>query len=149
VRVWPGIVANLGPDIRLDVIGECNADFAHELAGPGIYLHGQVRVLAPYYARARVFIVPTRYCAGLPLKAVEAAANGLPVVATERIAAQLGWQDEVQVADAPDAFERACVSLHSDETLWQEHRRTSLNAVSRDYSSKAFAVAVRSLMDEI
>jgi glycosyltransferase involved in cell wall biosynthesis len=42
--------------------------------------------LRPFYDAARVFIVPTRYAAGIPFKAHEAAAFGVPLVVSGVIA---------------------------------------------------------------
>src|SRR5207253_7021477 len=94
-------------------------NFRHE----GVELLGAVEDLVPLYNRARVFIAPTRFSAGVPLKVYEAAAHGLPVVATDLLARQLGWEpgEDLLAAPAsdPDAFASACARLHDDADLWQ------------------------------
>ena len=83
--VWPAvhkatgaifIVAGYGTD---EVLGDLNSSTVHVL--------GPQENLMPLYEQARVFVVPTRYAAGLPFKAYEAAAFGVPLVVSDIIAA--------------------------------------------------------------
>src|SRR5262249_10921297 len=62
--------------------------------------------LTPLYDDARVFVAPTRFGAGIPLKIVEAAARGVPIVCTSLAARQLGWDQgtELLIADSPAEF---------------------------------------------
>jgi len=93
--------------------------------------------------------VPTRYAAGIPHKAHEAAAHGLPMVATPLIAAQLGWHDELLVGDGAANFAAACLRLHRDAVLWQALRESALRAVERDCSPAAFDATVRGIMNKV
>ncbi|OFZ85581.1 MAG: hypothetical protein A2V78_08535 [Betaproteobacteria bacterium RBG_16_64_18] len=135
-EAWPRIRAR--GDARLDVVGLCEAPEVRRLATSGVRLHGQVESVEPFYDTARVFIVPTRFAAGIPHKAHEAAAHGVPMVVTSLIAAQLGWDSEIEIADEGGAFAERCIALHDDEARWQARRQAAWAAIDRDCSPSAF-----------
>src|SRR6516162_2232033 len=87
-----------------------------ELEIPGVRLLGQVEDLRPLYDRARLFVSPIRFSAGIPIKVLEAAAAGLPVVGTELMATQLGWKPgvEIEAADNPAQMARKAVALYKN-----------------------------------
>lgn len=146
-EVWPLVRATLGEQARLDLVGPCESTSVPTLVEPGIRLHGRVASVRPYYDRARVFIVPTRFAAGLPHKAHEAAAHGLPMVVSPLIADQLGWHDPaLPVAEGAQAFAEACLALHADPARWQACRAYGLEAVARDCAAAAFDDTVRSVL---
>lgn len=95
--------------------------------------------LAQVYDRARIFIAPTRFSAGIPLKVIEAAANGVPAVVSPLVAEQLGWIDgkEVEIASSPEEFAARCRRLFLDEDLWDMLRKQSLARVRSEYSRES------------
>ena len=150
-EVWPQVTAALGPGVKLHLVGVCDAPGVRALAGPQVQVHGRVDDLAGALDRARVFIVPTRYAAGIPHKAHEAAARGLPMVVSTLIAGQLGWQDFVATGHDAASFAQQCVALHGDAAAWQRQRLALLSAVQRDCSAAAFRhtlMQVLGLQDE-
>lgn len=110
---WPTMPA-------IDVVGDCQSEKVAALACEDIHLIGRVDDLTPCYDRARVFIAPTRFAAGVPIKVIEAACNGLPVVATRLLVDQLGWHSDQDIISANDAnaFADAMIRLYRDEELW-------------------------------
>lgn len=136
--VWPRLVALLGPDVSLHLVGVCDAPSVRALAGPRVRVHGRVEDLAGALDRARVFIVPTRYAAGIPHKAHEAASRGLPMVVSTLIAGQLGWQDIVATGHDAESFAQHAARLYRDAAAWQQQRQALLAAVARDCSPQAF-----------
>lgn len=138
---WPDIARTLGDKARLDIVGPCDSESVRALASPAIRVHGRVADLTPFFERARVFIVPTRFAAGIPHKAHEAAARGLPMVVSPLIAAQLGWEDSVAVGATPVQFGAACIRLHQDAPHWRACRSALLRAVEHDCSPAAFKAA--------
>lgn len=136
--VWPRLVALLGPDVCLHLVGVCDAPSVRALAGPRVRVHGRVDDLAGALDRARVFIVPTRYAAGIPHKAHEAASRGLPMVVSTLIAGQLGWQDIVATGHDAESFAQHAARLYRDPAAWQQQRQALLAAVARDCSPQAF-----------
>lgn len=141
---WPAIVESLGDEARLDIVGPCDSGSVRALATASIRVHGKVDDLAPYFEQARIFIVPTRFAAGIPHKAHEAAARGVPMVVTPLIARQLGWQTaDVPACDAPGPFAAACIALHEDSARWRAAREFLLRAIEVDCAPDAFAAIAR------
>jgi len=145
-EVWPQVVAELGSQAVLDIVGACESPAVRALASDSVHVRGRLPDLHAAFDAARVFIVPTRYAAGIPHKAHEAAAAGLPMVVSPLIAGQLGWSEEVLVAATPTDFARACVRLYRDEMLWQTQREHLLRAVQRDCSEAAFDAALQRIV---
>ena len=84
----------LGWETRLTVAGftDRRVSLARFREQPRITLRGMVEDIEPLYDAHRIFVAPTRYAAGMPYKVHEAASFGLPVVASELLRRQLGWQ---------------------------------------------------------
>lgn len=150
--VLPQIEAELGHETRLTIAGFVGdgVDLSRLAAHPRITLRGAVADLASLYDRHRVFIAPTRYAAGIPYKLHEAAAMGLPVVATELLRAQLGWQDGGELLAAPtgnaDAFARAVLTLHRSEERWTALREAAAARVAADCRKADFERAVAEIL---
>jgi glycosyltransferase involved in cell wall biosynthesis len=105
---------------------------------------GTVADLGPLYDRARVFIAPTRFAAGIPYKVHHAAAHGLPTVVTGLLAEQLGWRDGHELLAAGDArgFASACARVYRDEALWRTLRAGALARLETDCAWPPFAATV-------
>ena len=110
--------------------------------------HSDVDDLTSLYDNARVFVAPTRYSAGIPLKVVQAAARGVPIVCTPLVADQLGWDSgtELLAAGSPVEFARMVTSVHADPVLWLRLREAALKRVRRDYSAGVFRAALQSAL---
>jgi glycosyltransferase involved in cell wall biosynthesis len=146
--ILPRIRRALGTPIRLQVVGENRVAAIAELDGVAFDLIGSVENLRPHYDAARVVVAPTRFGAGIPHKVVQAAAHGVPVVATDLLARQLGWtagRDLLAAADA-EAFAAACVRLFRDKALWEGVRAAALDRVREDCAPERFATAVAGLL---
>jgi GT2 family glycosyltransferase len=102
----------------------------------GIEIVGEVDDLRVWYERCTTFVAPTRFSAGIPLKVVEALANGIPVVATTLLVEQLGWSphDPVLCADAAADFARLIKDLSNDERLWTRLSQASVERVAKEFS---------------
>lgn len=148
-EVFPLIVARLPTTCTL--AGDCGAPSLSGLASPSVRFLGPVENPAGHLDRSRVFIAPTRFAAGIPLKVIGAAARGLPVVCTPILAAQLGWthEREALVADTPAGFADACVRLHTDAALWEHLRRRSGEHYARNFSPEAFAAQADAILADI
>jgi glycosyltransferase involved in cell wall biosynthesis len=102
------------------------------------------------YEQARVFVAPTRFAAGIPLKLCEAAAHGVPIVATSLLARQLGWHPETHLltADTAEEFAAQCVRLYHDHDLWRHLRTNALRAVQADFDSTSFSDTVQTMLQD-
>jgi O-antigen biosynthesis protein len=135
---WPAIRKAI-PGATLTVIGHLHPNH-RELAQPGVQLLGPIVDLNPYYDRARIFVAPVRFAAGVPIKILEAAAAGVPVAGTSLMAEQLLWRPglEIIAEDNPDRLAEACVEIHDDATKWSAMRANALFQIEKVYSPKAF-----------
>jgi glycosyltransferase involved in cell wall biosynthesis len=130
-----GTLAVVGPDVAKDLL---------PLAGPRLRFEGVQPDLASCMNRARIFVAPTRISAGISIKVITAAAFGLPIVATSRLARELGWKHEqdLLVADAPDQFAACCRRLMQDELLWLTLRESALAKVRAGYARDRLRAAL-------
>ena len=150
-EVWPLVRAALG-NVRLLVAGFVvdGLDAASLLTGPGVEHLGFVEDIAPLYDTARVFLAPTRFAAGIPFKVHEAAAFGVPVVATDLLAQQLGWQPGRDLmacpASDPVGFAGVLCQLFDDEALWQAVRDAALARVRVDCSHAHYLAEIRAIL---
>ncbi|MCY4144969.1 MAG: glycosyltransferase family 4 protein [Chloroflexi bacterium] len=80
-QVLPAVRAKL-PETRLQLVGANPPGWMRALANEHIEVTGRVPDVAPYLARAAVFVCPLRIGAGLKNKVLEALAMGVAVVAT-------------------------------------------------------------------
>ena len=149
-HVLPLVRRMLGLPCKLTVLGDPGVGLAMELAGEDVMVAGRVADITPYTAAARIFIAPTRYAAGIPHKVHQAAALGLPVVASNMLATSLGWRDGVELLAAdpmnPEAFATQCVRLYQDKALWQTVRDNALQAVTQDCNPTTFLAALHTAL---
>ena len=139
-------------DTQFNVAGLCkDAELQQRARSPQgrFALLGLVADLLPVYDRHRVFVAPARYAAGIPLKVIEAAAYGLPVVCSSLVAEQLGWERnrEILAADSPADFAANCRRLATDPGLWAAQREAALVRVRRDYAPELFSAALRTVLE--
>ena len=89
------------------------------------------RNLKDYYEKSRVFVVPTRFAAGIPLKLLEAMSHGIPAVVTPLVASQLGLSDREGILIGKDDgdFASKVIELYQDEGLWYEIQGKALHYV--------------------
>jgi glycosyltransferase involved in cell wall biosynthesis len=134
------IIAGYGADV---VLGDCQAD--------GVRILGRQDDLTALYDQARVFVAPTRYAAGIPYKAHEAASFGVPLVVSNLIGEQLGWQhgNECLMAGTPIAFAGECCRLYQDPSLWKRLRSNALLRVVNELNDQVFGKAVASVITSI
>ena len=138
-EVFARIQEKLGAAAPLTIAGVNRSQKIRELAGPSVRITGPLADLTSLYAGARVFIAPTRYAAGIPHKVHEAAARGLPVVATPLLAEQLEWTDrELAIGDTAGDFAARCVEVYSDPVKWARLRDAALHRITIECSQDTF-----------
>jgi glycosyltransferase involved in cell wall biosynthesis len=128
-EVFPLIQEKL--DTQLFIVGTNYLESISNLSSSSIVITGTVENLEEYYERCRVFIVPTRYSAGIPWKLHEAMSYGLPAVVTPLIANQLNLTDgkEVLVGKTPQEFATQVVTLYRSETLWDTIKKAAFSHI--------------------
>jgi glycosyltransferase involved in cell wall biosynthesis len=147
-EILPLIQQSLGP-VPFTIAGVNKIDLSSSPAASQLRILGKVPDLSAIYDEARVFVAPTRFAAGIPLKIYEAAARGVPAVATSLLMRQLGWVEDTHllIADEPRAFAEQCVRLYSDASLWERIRRDALHQVRIDCSPEAFETTLESILE--
>jgi GT2 family glycosyltransferase len=150
-QILPILRRELGSEIRLKVVGRNGAPSIAALDGTAIDLVGPVDDLRPQFERARVMVIPTRFAAGISLKAVQAAGFGVPIVTTDLIAEQLGWKPGHDLLATSDAnlFAKACASLFRDRDLWHRLRNGALERCREDYSVEQIRRKVKQIVEFI
>jgi GT2 family glycosyltransferase len=151
VEVYPALRGTAAGEAPLVVAGAGIPDTLRATAPPGVVFRSDVPDLTPLYEDARVFVAPTRFSAGIPLKLVEAAARGVPIVCTTLLARQLGWVSgtDLVAADRPDELAGAIAAVYSDSSLWESLRRSAMARVGDDYSRDRFESQLKAALDGI
>lgn len=138
-EVMPVLDTLLGADYTIHIVGLVQCPELDGLISERIMLHGVVEDLTPFYDRCRVFVAPTRYAAGIPLKVIEAMGQGIPCVATPLLAEQLSATgDALPTGTSPHEFAAQCARLYTDPAAWREGQEAGLNLVEHAYSQDMF-----------
>lgn len=156
-RVLPLLKTRL-PGIKLNVVGywRSTVPIPPMLYDNSIELFGQIDDLTPYFAKARVFVAPTRVAAGIPHKVHESMGFGLPTVVTPILANQLGEFTSGQAPAffaahdfSPRAFADAVVALYTDIQAWEKVRSSALAALSVRCSADEFTNNFKQILNTV
>jgi len=147
-EIFPRVRQRTGDGVKFIVAGRICEELKKELRGESIEIVGEIADPKALYNQARVFVAPTRFAAGIPYKVHEAAAHGVPVVATRLIESQLGWNNETELlaADDGEGFTAACSRLYQDCALWNRLRENALRRVAIDCSPEEFTSRLRAII---
>src|SRR5690348_2239314 len=116
-RIWPRLRRLVQTPVRLMIVGSDPSPGLLGLARrPGVVVTGTVPDTAPFYRVADLAVIPVRAGSGTRIKLLEAAAYGVPVVATTLGAEGTTFRHghELLLADTEDRFARACADLLRD-----------------------------------
>ncbi len=138
--IFPRIREALGSDVVLSVAGHNESEKIRRLASKYVRILGAVEDLSDLYEQNRVFIASARFAAGIPHKIHEAAARGIPVVATSILAEQLAWKagEHLAVADDAEGFASCCAELYQNSDKWSAIRAAALERIQADCSAEVF-----------
>lgn len=150
-EIFPKINSHSQNSIEFTVAGEVLPSLKEYFEIPSVSLAGPVKDLTTLYSQARVFIAPTRFGAGIPLKVIEASAFGLPSVVTPLLAAQLGWIEgqEFLIGKNAEDFANKVLSLITDDTLWEHISTGALKRIGNEYSIEHFRSKISSVIAKI
>jgi O-antigen biosynthesis protein len=103
-----------------------------------IRIAGTVGDLRGLFARARVFVVPTRrWAVGLPHKVHQSLAHGVPAVGTPLIAEQLDDGTLLSGGNPSEFADNVC-ELYTNRSLWTSLRDGGLAIVDQDCNGERF-----------
>jgi glycosyltransferase involved in cell wall biosynthesis len=119
-QILPRVQSQI-PNVALQVVGRRPSPRLLKLAAmtPGVKVTGGVEDIRPYVQRGSVYVVPLRVGSGTRLKIFEAMAMGKAVISTSVGAEGLPVRSEqdILIADTPEAFANAVVRLLGDHKL--------------------------------
>jgi O-antigen biosynthesis protein len=133
------------------VVGFNRMTNSERLRRGGVEIVGQVDALDDWYDRCRVFVAPTRFAAGIPLKVVEAVAAGIPAVITPLLSQQLGWSggDPLPTAESPEQFAAEVARLLTDEAHWHRTKTEAAVIVGERFSASVMENALRTVIGDV
>jgi glycosyltransferase involved in cell wall biosynthesis len=142
-RIVPAVRAML-PEARLVLAGRRPHRHVDALRGDRIEIIADPPDLAPILERADLAILPLRIGSGTRIKALEALAWGLPVVATARAVEGLDMVEDVHFSRAESAsqFAAAIVTLWRDADLYQRRVDAGRDLVLRQYTQASLVAAM-------
>ncbi len=150
--VWPFVLQGAREPLKLWLVGPEPAETIQAFSGrDDIEVTGAVPDVARYYRTADLVVVPIRSGGGTRIKVVEAAAYGVPMVATTLGAGGLDLRHErdLLIADDAQAFAEACLHLLNDralaESLVSRANRQVRRLYDRDSLAREIGDAVLSL----
>ena len=134
-EIFPHISHEL-PKVRFFIIGTDPPEDIKALASTSIVVTGYVEDLTPYLGKARVFVAPLRYGAGVKGKIVMGMSYGVPVVTTTVGSEGLGVAngEECLIADDPEQFAHAVVKLYTNHRMWEKLSENGMKLVKRNFS---------------
>lgn len=140
------LIRDVFADATLLLAGRYPKPAIRALAGlPGVELHENPDSLAPLFARAHLSLVPLLAGGGSRIKIVEAAAWGIPVVATSIAAEGLELEPgrHILLAETDAELAQLAIDLLKDAPRWSKLRADAHDAVLKSYGPEAIAGAVR------
>ncbi len=137
-EIWPKVKQRL-PDLRFYIVGNAPTEAVQSYVSDDVIVTGFVPEVIPYLLKAKAFVVPLRYGAGLKGKIGEALSCGIPVVTTSIGAEGMGLVHErsALIADEPDKFAEMVAEACSDRVLWETLSREGRALAERNYSYAA------------
>jgi glycosyltransferase involved in cell wall biosynthesis len=149
-EVWP-ILSGLRPSAKVEVLGRGEGSLRglarHD--PPGLSFLGEGADTRPFWRRAAVAIVPLLTAGGTRLKILEAAACGVPVVATPIGAEGLDFAAgrEIELASGALEFAAAVAGLLAEPEMRRSRAAAARRRVVRQYGweeiGRAFARELR------
>lgn len=135
--VWPRLKSRHS-NLKFYVIGQNPTPDVRDLArkDPRIIVTGDVEDIAPYLARARLYVCPMRMGTGFRGKILQAMAAGVPVVSTSLAAEGIPSQngENIALADTPHVLEESINLLLTDATMRKTISRKARDLVVQRFS---------------
>ena len=148
-KIYP-IVKKRLRKAKFYIIGDKAPPEVVALAGENIVITGLQRDVGPFFESVRLSIAPLRFGAGVKGKINQSMAWGVPVVATSVAVEgmELIFGEDVLVADEPEEFARALVTLYESHELWNRLSQNGIRKTRELYSVEAAHEKLKSLFSD-
>ena len=145
-QIVPRLPAGILDDHPVSIVGDALDDDVRAMGAgvPGVRMVGWVPVLDPWYAASRISVLPLLAGAGTKRKLIQALMTGTPTVSTS-VGAEgfvLTPGRHLLVADEPEVFAEAIVTLLHDDTLWATLARKGRERMLRDHGRERARAAL-------
>ena len=158
-RAWPEI-KSAHPNARLMLVGpwESEDSVSPQVReaienDPSVTCSGFVDDVTPYYEQMAVFVYPTHGSEGFPNAPMEAAASGLPVVATETVgcvdAVVEGRTGKLIPPHSPGRLAEAVITYLDDPDLRVEHGEAGRQRVEDEFRQELIWQGMVDIYQEI
>ena len=134
-KIYPIVKLRLR-DAKFYIIGDKAPPEVVALAGENVVIAGLQRDVRPFFESVRLSVAPLRFGAGVKGKINQSMAWGVPVVATSVAVEgmELVSGEDILVADEPEEFTRALVTLYESPELWNRLSQSAIEKTRRLYS---------------
>ncbi len=138
-------------DYDLYIVGNNMSQKVFDLASDKIKVIGKVDNLEYWYNTCRVFIIPTRFAAGIPYKYYEASACGIPSVVSCLIGKQLSGLESIDMLIGKDCndFIEKTKQLYRSETLWNTIRNGAIKKIHNECSHKNYVNKISQSINKV
>jgi glycosyltransferase involved in cell wall biosynthesis len=132
------------PSSRLVLAGRTPHDRVRRLARGTVEVIGDPPDIAPLLWRADFVVLPIAVGGGTRIKALEAMAWGLPVIASHLAVEGLGAEDRrhVRLAETPEQFAAAIAELWLDREAYERQRVEARELAVRQFGPDSIARAI-------
>jgi len=136
-KIYPMVRERLR-EAKFYIIGDKAPPEVVTLADENIVIAGLQRDVRPFFESVRLSVAPLRFGAGVKGKINQSMAWGVPVVATSVAVEgmELTFGEDVLVADEPEEFARALVTLYESPELWNRLSRNGIEKTRLLYSAE-------------
>lgn len=151
-KVWPRLRIRQ-PQARLKIVGKNAGDNVRQLGDiPGIEFVGEVDDIRPYAHQSSATILPMRCGGGIKNKLLEAAAMGLPILASPKAVKGLTWpahSTPVKLCNSPDDWVHQIERVWFDGVLSNTMRRDACDWVVNQHTWPEAAIKMMGFLEEL
>lgn len=151
-HIWPEIL-KLQPKASVRIFGAYLPQEILELDQQknGFYVRGHALEISDIFDNARINLAPLRYGAGIKGKLLDGFRFGVPHITTDIGAEgmQFGNLWPGLIANHPEDFAKAAVSLYEDQDLWNEKRQLGFSYINTYTNSRTHSKRLFSVLKEI
>ncbi|MFH0780607.1 MAG: glycosyltransferase [Pseudomonadota bacterium] len=147
-KIFPIIQRQIS-GIHLYIVGSHPPVPVLSLASADIAVTGYVADVKPYFDKARVFVSPLRYGAGVKGKIGQSMAFNLPVVTTSIGAEGMYLEDGVNamIADDEELFAQKVIELYQDQRLWELFSHRAGMVIEQHFSPEVVKKALLKVIE--